>query len=104
MPRTRSRLTLVVSVALSGAVTGFSGRTLELVGVDPRSVVPAVVLSLLGHALAIVASTVLLTIFKFLLVHSHVPRRSLLSGAARPRSSSAGWQAQIVTRRASAPR
>ena len=75
-------LTLVVSVALSGAVTGFSGRILEVVGVDPHSVVPAVLLSLLGHALAIVASTVLLlAIFKFLLVHSHVPRRSLQSGA-----------------------
>jgi membrane protein len=75
-------LTLVVSVALSGAVTGFSGRILDAVGIDPQSVVPAVLLSVLGHALAIVASTVLLlTMFKLLLVHSHLPRRSLQSGA-----------------------
>lgn len=73
---------LLVSVALSGAVNGFSGQILEWVGIDPEATVPALVLSLIGHALAIIASTVLLlSMFKLLLVDSHVPRGALVRGA-----------------------
>ena len=75
-------LALLVSVALSGAVTGFSDAILGLVGIDSTSFVATVVLSLVGHVLAILASTVLLmTMFKVLLVESHVPRRALVRGA-----------------------
>ena len=75
-------LTLMVSVALSGAVTGFSGAILGLFGIDAGSTGPALALSLVGHALAILASTVLLlTMFKLLLVDPHVPRGALVGGA-----------------------
>ncbi|MEO5711076.1 MAG: YhjD/YihY/BrkB family envelope integrity protein [Nocardioidaceae bacterium] len=75
-------LTLMLSVTLSGAVTGFSGAILGLVGIDSASTVPTLVLGLVGHALAIVASAVLLmTMFKLLLVESHVPRGALVRGA-----------------------
>jgi membrane protein len=63
-------------------VTGFSGDILMWVGLDPTALLPAVLLSLLGHALAIAASTVLLLVmFKLLVTHSHVPRRAMVSGA-----------------------
>jgi membrane protein len=75
-------LTLMLSVVLSGAVTGFSGQILGWVGIDPDATVPTVLVSVLGHALAVVASTVLLmAMFKLLLTHSHLPRRALLEGA-----------------------
>jgi membrane protein len=75
-------LTLLVSVALSGAVTGFSGAILEAVGIDPGATLPALLLNLVGHLLAIAASTVLiLSMFSLLVTESHVPRRSLVSGA-----------------------
>ena len=75
-------LVLLVSVALSGAVTGFSESILGWIGVDPRSMVPAVLLSLVGHALAIAASTVMLmAMFRLMLVETHAPRRALLGGA-----------------------
>jgi membrane protein len=75
-------VTLLVSVALSGAVTGFSGLILDWVGIDPDATVPAIVLNLVAHALAIIASAVLLlTMFKLLLVESHVPRPALVRGA-----------------------
>jgi len=75
-------LTLLVSVALSSAVTGFSGLILDGVGIDPDALLPTIALGILGHALAIVASAVLLmTMFQLLLVDSHVPRRSLVRGA-----------------------
>jgi membrane protein len=75
-------LTLLVSVALSGAVTGFSGLILDAVGIDPTALAPTIVLSVLGHALAILASAVLLmTMFQLLLVDSHVPRPALVRGA-----------------------
>ena len=74
-------LVLLVSVALSGLVAGFSERLLDWVGADPDGVVPNALLWLLSHGLAIAASTVLLlTLFK-LLAQPHVPRRSLLDGA-----------------------
>jgi membrane protein len=73
---------LLFSVALSGAVTGFSTTILGWFGVDPSSTVPAVVLSLVGHALAIAASTALLmAMFRLLLVETHTPRRALIGGA-----------------------
>ena len=87
--KTRDLLTLVligivlmVSVVLSGAVTGFSGDVLDLVGIDPGATLPAIGLSVIGHLLGIAASTVLLlTMFKLLLVDSHVPRGALVGGA-----------------------
>jgi membrane protein len=73
---------LMVSVALSGAVTGFSGMILGWIDVDPDSLLPTVLLSLIGHVLAIAASMVLLmTMFRLLLVETHAPRRALLGGA-----------------------
>jgi membrane protein len=75
-------LTLTVSVALSGAVTGFSGAILGWVGLDPTSLLPTVLVNVVGHALAITASTVLLlTMFKLLVVESHVPRNVLVRAA-----------------------
>lgn len=74
-------LTLIVSVALSGLVAGFSERVLTWVGVDPESMVPNALLWLLGHGLAIAASTVLLLTMFRLLAEPHLPRRSLLGGA-----------------------
>ncbi len=75
-------LILLTSVAISGAVTGFSSAILRLIGIDPESLVPNIVLVVLGHALAIVASTVLLlAMFKLLITHSYLPRRSMQEGA-----------------------
>ena len=75
-------LTMLVSVVLSGAVTGFSGAILDLFGIDATALVPTVGLNVVGHALAIVASAVLLmTMFKQLLVETHVPRGALVQGA-----------------------
>jgi membrane protein len=72
---------LMVSVVLSSAVTGFSGLILDRVGVDQEALLPHVGLSVLGHALAIVASTVLLLAMFKLLAESHVPRSALVRGA-----------------------
>ena len=74
-------LTLLVSVVISGAVNGFSGLILDVLGIDEDALVPEVGLSLLGHALAILASTALLLAMFRLLVVSHAPRRALLEGA-----------------------
>jgi membrane protein len=74
-------LTMLLSVALSGAVNGFSGSILEWLGIDPGQRVPAVLLTLLGHALAILASTALLLEMFTLLLASHLPRRGLVEGA-----------------------
>jgi len=75
-------LTLMLSVVLSGAVTGFSGVILGWVGVDTTAVLPTLLLNVLGHALAIAASTLLLlSMFTLLLVESHVPRSALVGGA-----------------------
>jgi membrane protein len=75
-------VTLLVSVALSGAVTGFTGTILDAVGIDPDAALPALVLNLVGHALAIAASTVLIfSMFTLLVTESHVPRRALVGGA-----------------------
>src|SRR3954447_24190465 len=74
-------LTLLVSVVISGAVNGFSGLILDGVGIDQNALVPQVGLSLLGHALAILASAALLMAMFKLLVVSHAPRRALVEGA-----------------------
>jgi len=74
-------LTLLVSVVISGAVNGFSGLILDWVGIDKNALVPQVGLSLLGHALAILASAALLMAMFKLLVDSHAPRRALVEGA-----------------------
>lgn len=75
-------LILMVSVVLSGAVTGFSGVLLKLIGIDQSALLPAILLSALGHLLAIVASTLLLlAMFKLLLAESHVPRGAMVRGA-----------------------
>ena len=75
-------VTLLVSVVLSGAVTGFSGTILGRLGLDPGATGPALLLNLVGHVLAIAASTVLLlAMFVLLVSESRVPRRSLLGGA-----------------------
>jgi membrane protein len=75
-------LTLTVSVALSAAVTGFSGLILGWFGIDSAALVPTVLVSLIGHALAIAASTVLLlAMFRLLVAESHLPRGALVRGA-----------------------
>ncbi len=74
-------MVLLVSVALSGLVAGFSERLLDWVGADPDAVVPNALLWLLSHGLAVAASTVLLLALFKLLAQPHVPRRSLLDGA-----------------------
>jgi membrane protein len=74
-------LVLIVSVALSGAVAGFSERLLGWAGFDPAAVTPNVLLLVLSHGLAIAASTLLLIALFTLLAKPHVPRRSLFDGA-----------------------
>jgi membrane protein len=74
-------LTMVVSVALSGLVAGFSESVLGWFGVDSDGTVPHVLLWLISHGLAIAASTALLLTLFTLLAQPHVPRRSLLDGA-----------------------
>lgn len=74
-------VTMVVSVALSGVVAGFSETLLRWVGLDPDGLVPYALLWLLSHVLAIAASTALLLTMFVLLAKPHVPRRSLLDGA-----------------------
>jgi membrane protein len=74
-------LILSVSVVLSGAVTGFSRTILGWVGLG-GGFPAALLLNLLGHALAIVASMVLLlTMFKLLVTESHLPRNAMVRGA-----------------------
>jgi membrane protein len=74
-------LTLVLSVALSGLVAGFSETVLGWLGIDPDATLPNAVLWLLSHGLAIAASTVLLLTLFTLLAQPRVPRRSLFDGA-----------------------
>ncbi|MGI8900532.1 MAG: YihY/virulence factor BrkB family protein [Nocardioides sp.] len=74
-------VTLVVSVALSAVVSGFSKRVITWLGFDAAGVLPEALLWVVAHGLAIVASTVLLlTMFK-LLAQPHAPRSSLVRGA-----------------------
>jgi membrane protein len=74
-------LVLMVSVVLSGAVTGFSGAILRRVGIDEQALLPQVGLVSLGHVLAVAASTVLILAMFTLLAEPHVPRPALLRGA-----------------------
>ena len=74
-------LTLIVSVALSGLVAGFSETVLGWFGVDQQATLPNALLWVVSHGLAIAASTVLLFTLFTLLAQPHVPRRSLLDGA-----------------------
>ncbi len=73
-------LVLLVSVGLSGAVSGFSRQLLDLVGLEDTPVTTAV-LWLVVHGLGILATTVLFLVIFKLLVDPHLPRRSLVSGA-----------------------
>ena len=75
-------LILIVSVVLSSAVTSFSGLILTWVGIDESALLPQILLSVLGHVLAVAASTVLLlAMFGLLLDDSHVPRSAMVQGA-----------------------
>lgn len=73
-------LVLLVSVGLSGALSGFSEQLLALVGLRDTPVT-TVVLWVVVHGLGIIATTVLFLVIFKLLVDPHVPRRSLVSGA-----------------------
>jgi len=74
-------VTLVVSVALSAVVSGFSERVITWMGLDTASVLPAALLWVLAHGLAIAASTVLLLTMFAVLGQPHMPRSSLVWGA-----------------------
>jgi membrane protein len=71
---------LIVSVALSGAISGFSEQILALVELD-ESWLAAAVLWLLGHGLAIAATTLLLFAMFRLLAHPNLSRGALWRGA-----------------------
>ena len=72
---------LSVSVVLSSAVTDFSRTILDLVGLG-AGFPTTLLLALLGHVLAIAASTVLLlTMFRLLADQPHLPRNALVRGA-----------------------
>ena len=71
---------LIVSVALSGAISGFSEQILALVELEDSFLATAL-LWLLGHALAIAATTLLLVAMFTLLAKPHVPRKALVHGA-----------------------
>ena len=74
-------LTLVVSVLLTGLVTGFSERILGWLGIDPAAQLPNAGLWVIAHGLAVVASmALLLTMFR-LLARPHLPRRAMVTGA-----------------------
>ncbi len=74
-------VTLLLSVTLSAAVSGFSAVILQWWGIDPDSVGANVVLWLVAHGLAVAASAALLVGMFKLLVEPHLPRRALLEGA-----------------------
>ena len=74
-------VTLVVSVAITGAVTQLSGDILSAFGVDPTSTAPFVALKVIAHLLAVAATMFLLLAMFRLLANPHVPRRALLEGA-----------------------
>ena len=74
-------VTLVVSVAITGAVTQLSGTLLSVMGVDPSATAPYVLLKIVAHLLAIAATTFLLLAMFRLLARPRLPRRALLEGA-----------------------
>lgn len=73
-------IVLLVSVGLSGLISGFSEAILDFVGLEGTPVT-FVVLWVIVHALGIAATTVLFLVMFKLLVDPGVPRRSLVSGA-----------------------
>jgi membrane protein len=73
--------TLVLSIALSAVVAGFSERVIEWLGFDAQSTAPAALLWLVVHGLAVGASTVLLLTMFRLLARPHIPRGSAVRGA-----------------------
>ena len=81
-------LVLLVSVVLSGLVSGFSERILEWLGLDPSAPAPYFVLWAIGHGLAIAASTVLLLAMFRLLAQPHVPAARCSAGRSSGRSAS----------------
>ena len=72
--------TLLVSVAVSGMVSGFSELLLGWVGLGD-SVVAAVLLLLLGLVLGVAATTVLFFAMYRLLAQPGLPRKAVLEGA-----------------------
>ncbi|RYU12742.1 YihY/virulence factor BrkB family protein [Nocardioides iriomotensis] len=74
-------LTLVVSVILTGLITGFSERILGWLGIDAAATLPNALLWLIGHALGVVASVVLLLAMFRLLAAPHLPRHAMITGA-----------------------
>jgi len=72
--------TLLVSVAVSGMVSGFSELLLGWVGLGD-SVVAAVLLPLLGLVLGVAATTVLFFAMYRLLAQPGLPRKAVLEGA-----------------------
>ena len=73
-------VTLVLSVALSGAVSGLSERILGWLGLG-NSLLAAVLLPLIGHGLAIATTTGLFLALFLLLVEPSTTRRGLVEGA-----------------------
>lgn len=73
-------VTLILSVALSSAVSGFTKQILGLVGLD-EGPVTGPVLWVIGHGLAVAATTVLFLAMFRLLAAPRIPRRALLEGA-----------------------
>lgn len=71
-------VTLILSVGISGLVSGFSGQILEWVGLG-LALEP--LLWVIGTAFGLAASTVLFLALFRLLADPHTPRRSLVSGA-----------------------
>lgn len=74
-------LTLLVSVVLTGLITGFSERILGWLGIDAQAALPNALLWLLGHALGVGASVVLLLAMWQLLARPHLPRHAMITGA-----------------------
>ena len=79
--------TLLVSVALSGMVSGFSELLLGWVGLGD-SVVAAVLLLLLGLVLGVAATTVLFFAMYRLLAQPGLPRKAVLEGRCSAPSAS----------------
>jgi len=72
-------VTLGTSVIVSGLVSGLSSETLDAVGLDGAA--SYAVLWLVGHGLAVTATTVLFSVLYRLLSPGHLHPRSLLEGA-----------------------
>ena len=73
-------LILMLSIALTGALSGFSDVVLGWMGLD-GSRLAAVTLWVVTHGLAIAATAVLFVAMFELLAHPEVPRRALAHGA-----------------------